>query len=64
MAWQSFDVTEKVTRAEALLKSALGPDCVKTQATDVILRDKFSLFYNSRSIYFEHADFVDTDSIL
>ena len=44
--------------------SALGPDCVKTQIADVILRDKFSLFYNSRLRYFELTDYVDTDSIL
>ena len=40
----------------------LGPACVKTWITDVILRDKFSLFYNSRLSYFEFTVFVGTDS--
>ena len=44
--------------------TVIGPDCVKTQIADVILRDKFSLFYNSRLRYFELTDYVDTDSIL
>jgi hypothetical protein len=43
---------------------AIGPGCVKTWITDIFSRDKFSLFYNFRSSYFELADFVDTDRIL
>ena len=39
------------------------PACVKTWITDVILRDKFSLFYNSRLSYFEFTVFVGTNSI-